>query len=175
MTGRRFAVVLLPLLVVLGGVLYLGLGRDPKEIPSPLIGKPLPTVSGVDLQGNPRQLPLVGRPMLINVWASWCSACAVEHPAINQAARKYSAQVDFVGINYRDNKPDSLRWLTRLGNPYQWSLEDSDGRAGIELGVYGAPESYFVDARGIIVDKKIGPFGGDELDAKLHELFGITN
>lgn len=175
MSGRRWALVLLPLLVGLGVVLFLGLSRNPTEIPSPLVGKPLPPIVGVDTEGNPRQLPVTGRPMLLNVWASWCGACSVEHPVIVAAAKKYSDQVDFVGLNYRDEQPASRRWLNRLGNPYAWSLDDAGGRAGIELGVYGAPETYFVDAQGVIRDKKIGPLSAEEIDDKLLKITGITN
>ena len=174
MSGRRWAILLLPVVVALGVVLFLGLSRNPTEIPSPLVGKPLPAISGVDLQGEPRQLPIMGKPMLLNVWASWCSACVAEHAVIVAAAKRYSDKIDFVGVNYRDKQPDAQRWLARLGNPYAWSLNDSNGRAGIELGVYGAPETYFIDAQGVIQDKKIGPLNETELRDKLHEIYGIN-
>jgi len=175
MSGRRWALLILPVVVGLGMVLFVGLSRNPTEIPSPLVGKPLPAIAGVDLQGNQRQLPVNGKPMLLNVWASWCSACVAEHSVIVAAAQKYSNQVDFVGLNYRDEHDAAQRWLARLGNPYLWSLADANGRAGIELGVYGAPETYFVDAGGVILDKKIGPLNAEELSNKLHDLFGVTN
>lgn len=175
MTGRRWALLLFPVLLGLGVVLFLGLSRNPSEIPSPLVGKPFPKLAGVDLNGEPRQLPIPGKPMLVNVWASWCTACGVEHPVIVAAAKKYSQQVEFIGLNYRDKQPDATRWLSRLGNPYAWSLNDAQGRAGIELGVYGAPETYFVDAEGVIQDKKIGPLEATELVNKIHKITGITN
>ncbi len=175
MTGRRWALLVLPIVVGLGAVLFMGLSRNPTEIPSPLIGKLLPVISGTDLQGQPRQLPVKGRPMILNVWASWCGACVAEHPVVVAGAKKYGSQIDFVGLNYRDKLPDAQRWLSRVGNPYAWSLHDAQGRAGIELGVYGAPETYFIDAAGVVRDKKIGPLTTQELDDKLHEIYGINN
>ena len=155
-------------------VFAVGLTRDPGEILSPLIGKPLPVIVGVDLEGNARELPVIGKPMLLNVWASWCSACVAEHQVIVAAAKRYGGEIDFIGLNYRDKGPAAKRWLARLGNPYGWSLQDLDGRAGIELGVYGAPETYFVDSQGVIVGKKVGPLSVEELRSKLVEYFGIN-
>ncbi|MBL4621552.1 MAG: DsbE family thiol:disulfide interchange protein [Immundisolibacteraceae bacterium] len=173
--GRRGVLMLIPLIVIMMAILFVGLTRNPGEIPSPLIGKTLPAISGVDLDGNTRQLPNIGKPMLLNIWASWCSACVAEHQVIVAAAKRYAGQVDFVGLNYRDKQPDAKRWLSRLGNPYAWSLQDLDGRAGIELGVYGAPETYFIDAEGVIVGKKIGPLNVEYLRDKLVEYFGINS
>lgn len=175
MNGRRWALLITPLILLLFAAFYFGLGRDPSAIPSPLVGKPLPPISGVDLQGKVRSLPTRGRPALVNVWASWCSACVAEHQVIVAAARKYGDRVDFIGLNYRDKLKDAERWLSRLGDPYLWSLHDLEGRAGIELGVYGAPETYFLDADGMVVDKKIGPLVAEEIEFKLVEKLGINN
>ena len=171
--GRRAVLILIPVIVAMLAVFAVGLTRNPGEIPSPLIGKLLPAISGVDLDGNPRKLPVTGKPMLLNVWASWCSACVAEHQVIVAAAKRYGNQVDFIGLNYRDKGPAAKRWLSRLGNPYGWSLQDLDGRAGIELGVYGAPETYFVNADGVIVAKKVGPLTVEELRDKLVNNFGV--
>ena len=173
--GRRAVLILIPVIVIMMAILFVGLTRNPAEIPSPLIGKALPALSGVDLDGHARQLPITGKPMLLNIWASWCSACVAEHQVIVAAAKHYASEVDFIGLNYRDKPLDAKRWLSRLGNPYRWSLQDLEGRAGIELGVYGAPETYFVDGEGVIVGKKIGPLTVEELDNKLVEYFGVAN
>ena len=173
--GRRAVLILIPLIIAMMAVFAVGLTRNPGEIPSPLIGKSLPAIAGIDLQGKARELPIMGKPMLLNVWASWCSACVAEHQVIVAAAKRYGSQIDFIGLNYRDKEPAAKRWLSRLGNPYGWSLQDLDGRAGIELGVYGAPETYFVDGKGVIVGKKIGPLSVEELRDKLVEYFGVTN
>ena len=153
-------------------LLALGLGSDPREIPSPLVGQPFPTISGLNLNGEPAALgaEALARPLVVNVWASWCAACVDEHPAITQAAERFRDRVDFVGIDYQDSQTAGQRWLDRLGNPYAWSLQDVDGRAGLELGVYGVPETFFVDLNGIITAKHTGPLSPADIDGYLAPL-----
>lgn len=146
------------LFVVLVGLLYVGLGRDPRLLPSPFIGRPappmdLPTLAdpAVRLQGA----GLRGAPTLVNVWASWCVACRQEHGALMELAA--SQRVRIVGLNYKDTREDARAWLERHGDPYAMVAVDADGRAGIDWGVYGVPETFFLDAEGIVRHKHVGP------------------
>ena len=156
MIGRLVPVILF---VVLGILLAVGLKiADHKtEIPSPLIGKPLPPVE-LPVLGQPERVltneDLIGEPFLLNVWASWCPTCRVEHPFIEDLAR--SGELRVVGFNYKDELPDAVAWLARFGDPYEITLQDYSGRYAIDLGVYAAPESFLVDADGTIIFKQIG-------------------
>jgi len=150
--------VIIPALVILFGLLGYGLTTNPKHIPSPLIGKPFPALQGKDLNGNDVTLRAEqGKPMIVNVWASWCAACQSEHNVFIRGARRYGDSISLVAINYKDELVNAKRWLNRLGDPYQWSFHDLSGRAGIELGVYGVPETFFVNKEGIIVAKISAP------------------
>lgn len=158
-------------LVALAVLLALGLRHDPSEIPSPLLGTPWPALTGTDLQGAPATLAATGeRPMLVNVWASWCVPCATEHPVLMQLAEEYGSRVRMAGIAYRDSREASETWLRQRGNPYQQLLLDPSGRAGIEVGVYGVPETYLVDTRGRIVHKYVGELRADVVRARLNAL-----
>jgi cytochrome c biogenesis protein CcmG/thiol:disulfide interchange protein DsbE len=131
---------------------------SPRTIPSPLVGKPLPSFTLPVLHEPTRQVSaknLNGQVYLINVWASWCVACKVEHPLLMEIARQGVAPI--IGLDYKDERTDGLKWLADHGNPYQVSLMDTDGRVGIELGVYGVPETFVIDAKGVIRYKHIGP------------------
>ena len=156
MMGRLIPVLLF---VALGILLAFGLRiADHKtEIPSPLIGKPLPPFE-LPVLGQPDRVltneDLVGEPFLLNVWASWCPTCRVEHPFIEELAR--SGAVRVVGFNYKDELDDAQAWLRRFGDPYEITLQDYSGRYAIDLGVYAAPESFLVDADGTIIFKQIG-------------------
>jgi len=156
MIGRLVPVILF---VLLGILLAAGLKiADHKtEIPSPLIGKPLPPFE-LPVLGEPDRVltndDLIGSPFLLNVWASWCPTCRVEHPFIEQLAASGALRV--VGFNYRDETADAQAWLRRFGDPYEVSLQDYSGRYAIDLGVYAAPESFLVDADGTIIFKQIG-------------------
>lgn len=151
-------------------LLALGLTRDPGSIPSPLIGKPLPALAGTTLDGQPQTLAGSGRPMVVNVWASWCLPCLDEHPVLMEGARRWSDRVEFVGLAYRD-APEAVRdWLGRHGNPFSRVVLDPNGRAGIELGVYGVPETFFVDAGGRIVHKHVGALSAAALERQLSTL-----
>ena len=156
MIGRLIPVILF---LVLGILLAVGLKiADHKtEIPSPLIGKPLPPFE-LPVLGQPERVltneDLVGEPFLLNVWASWCPTCRIEHPFIADLAR--SGKIRVVGFNYKDELADAQGWLARFGDPYEITLQDYSGRYAIDLGVYAAPESFLVDADGTIIFKQIG-------------------
>lgn len=150
--------VIVPALVILFGLLGYGLTSNPKHIPSPLIGKPFPIIQGKDLNGNNVTLGVVNaKPTVINVWASWCAACRLEHKVLIRGARRYGNKISLVAINYKDELDNATAWLRQLGNPYLWSYHDLSGRAGLELGVYGVPETFFVNKQGIIVEKISAP------------------
>ena len=150
--------VIIPALILLVGLLAYGLTTNPKHIPSPLIGKAFPVLQGKDLNGVDVTLGVIdGKPTIVNVWASWCAACRSEHNVLLRGARRYGDSISLVAINYKDELPDARRWLSSLGDPYQWSYHDLKGRAGLELGVYGVPETFFVNKQGIIVEKISAP------------------
>ncbi len=133
-------------------------GRVVSDIPSPLIDAPVPEFDLPPEAGRERGLSsadLMGRDSLVNFFASWCAPCQIEHPVLTELASKGVVRV--YGINYRDRPEDARRWLDRLGDPYARIGADLDGRAGIEWGVYGLPETFVVDAKGSIVYKHIGP------------------
>jgi cytochrome c biogenesis protein CcmG/thiol:disulfide interchange protein DsbE len=146
--------------VLLAGVLYIGVLRSPERhiIASVLIGKPAPEFSLPSLTSPGAKVTskdLQGKPYMLNVWGTWCAACRVEHQALLQIQQL--GQVPIVGLNWRDDDDLALAWLARLGNPYSEIAVDKQGRLAIDLGVYGAPETFLIDAQGIIVHKHIGP------------------
>ncbi|MEE9343706.1 MAG: DsbE family thiol:disulfide interchange protein [Gammaproteobacteria bacterium] len=155
----RFIRFLLPLFafLALATLLYRGLSIDPKRVPSPLIGKPAPAFSLPTLENPEIQLSqndLKNEVSLFNVWATWCVACRHEHPVLMQLAQ---TGIPIYGLDYKDNLPDARRWLTQFGNPYRANAFDEEGRVGINWGVYGTPETFIVDKKGIIRHKHIGP------------------
>jgi cytochrome c biogenesis protein CcmG/thiol:disulfide interchange protein DsbE len=140
---------------------------SPHNIPSPLIGKPLPGFSLPSLADPTKTLSkenFLGRPYLLNVWASWCVACREEHPLLVEMKR---ANIPIVGLNYKDERADALGWLQQWGDPYQMSIVDQPGRLGIELGVYGVPETFVIDREGVIRYKHIGPITPEALRSVL--------
>jgi len=156
--------VIFPALILLIGLLGYGLTTNPKHIPSPLIGKPFPVLQGKDLNGNDVTLGVIdGKATIVNVWASWCAACRSEHNVLLRGARRYKNSISLVAINYKDELVNARRWLNSLGDPYQWSFHDLSGRAGLELGVYGVPETFFVNKQGIIVEKISAPLTDKQL------------
>jgi cytochrome c biogenesis protein CcmG/thiol:disulfide interchange protein DsbE len=162
--------VLLPLAVFLliVGFLAVGLKLDPREVPSPLIGKTAPAFELPILdQPDKRFVPadMRGKVWLLNVWASWCVSCREEHPVLVDLAKKNALPI--LGLNYKDKTEDAQRWLKQFGNPYQLSAVDADGRIGIDYGVYGVPETYLIDAEGVIRYKQIGPLTPAVLDEKV--------
>ena len=167
---KKFAIPLV-IFVALGVLLWMGLSLDPRKIPSPLVGKPLPAFSLAALHEPSKTITpdsLRGRVYLLNVWASWCVACRQEHPVLNELARRKA--VPIVGLNYKDQRNDAITWLQNLGNPYELSIVDLDGRIGIELGVYGVPETFVIDKEGIIRYKHIGPISEEAWRSKLEPL-----
>ena len=164
-------IVPLVIFVALGLLLAYGLNLDPRRIPSPLIGKPLPAFSLTTVADPARKVSrddLHGRVYLLSVWASWCVACREEHPLLNELTNR--KVVTIIGLNYKDKREDALRWLGALGNPYELSLSDQDGRLGIDLGVYGVPETFVIDKEGIIRYKQIGPMTPEVWEQKLAPL-----
>ncbi len=158
--------------VALSISLAVGLKLNPALVDSPLIDKPMPTFNGTALLDTERSIKnknWIGRPSLINIWASWCVACLDEHPFLIQL-QKHNA-FPILGINYKDTREDALRWLKDEGNPYREIVHDGDGAIGIEWGVYGVPESYLVDAQGIIRYKHVGPIDDDVLRNKILPFF----
>ena len=154
----------LPLLVIL----FANLGRDPHAVESPLIGRPAPAFSLTPVDpGPPVSLAsLKGRPVVLNFWATWCVPCVEEHQALAAAAQRLGDGAQFLGVVYEDEAPLVRRFLEQHGKAYP-SLLDDDGKAAIAYGVYGVPETYFIDAQGTIVAKFVGPLDPPTLDANL--------
>jgi len=161
---------LAPLLIFIVLVVFLGIGLtlNPREVPSPLIDKPMPAFSLAQLKDKDKTLSsadFLNEVSLFNVWASWCVACRVEHPVLLNLAR--TSVINIYGLNYKDNREEALRWLNNFGDPYTKSAHDLDGKVGIDFGVYGVPETFIVDHKGIIRYKHIGPITEDILQNKL--------
>lgn len=168
----------LPLLVVLGigAFLYAGFDENPRELPSAFIGKPAPAFA---LEALPGRQPAshavpgglsqddlaVGKPVVVNVWASWCIPCVAEHPLVDRLATKEGVTVH--GINYRDKSGDASAWLARLGDPYAKVGADHDGKAGIEWGVYGVPETFVVDGDGTVLFKHAGALSPEIVERQI--------
>ena len=164
---KRFLIPL-GLFLVLVGFLAVGLRLNPREVPSPLIDKPAPSFTLPELTDPQRtfsEKDMLGKVWLLNVWASWCVSCREEHPVLVAFSRRDIVPV--YGLNYKDDRKDALAWLARLGNPYTLSIMDRDGRVGINYGVYGVPETYVIDKKGVIRYKQIGPVTPEILDAKI--------
>ena len=161
---------LIPLLVfvVLVGFLWAGLSLNPREVPSPLIGRPAPAFSLPQLR-NPGAVinaaDLKGQVWLLNVFASWCTPCLEEHPYLLDLAK--SGVVPVYGLNYKDRHEAALKWLNKHGDPYAGIVVDAEGRTGIEYGVYGVPETFVIDKLGVIRFKHIGPLTPDVLDDEI--------
>ncbi len=162
--------LLIPLAVflVLCAFLLVGLWRDPREVPSPLIGKPAPSFVLAQLHEPAKTLgpaDLKGQVWLLNVWASWCVSCREEHPLLVELGK--AKLVPIVGLNYKDESVAGKRWLAQYGDPYNVSVVDRDGRVGIDWGVYGVPETFVVDKAGMIRYKQIGPITAEALEKKI--------
>jgi cytochrome c biogenesis protein CcmG/thiol:disulfide interchange protein DsbE len=144
--------------VVLAGFFYKGLFLNPRQLDSPLIGKPAPAFQLEDLrqpEATFAQTDMFGKPAVLNVWATWCSGCRQEHPFLMQLAR--TSDVPLYGMNYRDERDKALDWLRRLGDPYRRVAFDPDGMVSLDWGVYGSPETFLIDPAGTIVYKHLGP------------------
>ncbi|MGH9970302.1 MAG: DsbE family thiol:disulfide interchange protein [Pyrinomonadaceae bacterium] len=161
-------IIPLGLFVVLVAFLAIGLGRDPHEVPSPLINKPAPDFQLPQLREPNKTFSareMRGKVWLLNVWASWCFSCREEHPVLLELAR--TGTLPIYGLNLKDKREDALSWLTELGDPYVLSAADIEGRVAIDYGVYGAPETYLIDRNGVIRFKKVGPISPELLNTTI--------
>lgn len=150
----------IPLIIFVGLVLFfaMGLQRNPHHVPSPFINKLAPELGVPRLKAADKMIyreDLLGKPALVNVWASWCVACRAEHQVLLRLAQE--TDLPIIGLNYKDERAAALQWLANLGNPYTAIAVDVDGQVGFDWGVYGVPESYLLDPQGIIRYKQIGP------------------
>ncbi|UXD87048.1 DsbE family thiol:disulfide interchange protein [Thalassolituus hydrocarboniclasticus] len=152
--NRAFLFIPLVGFIAMGILFWIGLGQEDKtSLPSPLIGKPFPTFILNTVESGESTNHLPQEPVLVNVWATWCPTCKAEHAFLNELAKE---GVKIVGINYKDDDFKARQWLSAYGNPYLFNIADPDGKLGLELGVYGAPETFLVDSKGIIRAKHIG-------------------
>jgi len=161
----------LALFAALAALLGVGLKLKPREVPSPFIGKPAPAFTLARLHEPGRNFAaadMQGQVWLLNVWASWCAPCRDEHPLLVTMARE--RQVPIVGLNYKDDPRNAQEWLLRLGDPYQVTIVDRDGRVGIDYGVYGVPETFVIDRAGIVRYKHIGPLTHEVWAGKMQPL-----
>ena len=182
--------------IVLVVLLAVGLRLNPREVPSPLVGKPapdfaLPKLAAMDQTFSPKDMK--GKVWLLNVWASWCVSCRQEHPIVVEIAKNKA--ITLVGLNYKEVRGDGAfdmdkisaeneralaveradTWLKRHGDPYALSVLDLDGRVGIDYGVYGVPETYVIDKQGVIRFKHIGPVTPDVFSGKILPLVAELN
>jgi cytochrome c biogenesis protein CcmG, thiol:disulfide interchange protein DsbE len=158
--------------IVLSVFLFKGLSLNPREIPSALIDKPVPAFTLPQLGEAGKTLTPAhwrGKVWLLNVWASWCVSCKDEHPLFVDLAKKGELK-HFVGLNYKDTLPAAQKWLRELGDPYSLSIVDADGRVGIDLGVYGVPETFVMDKKGIVRYKHVGPINEQAWREKIKPL-----
>jgi cytochrome c biogenesis protein CcmG/thiol:disulfide interchange protein DsbE len=154
--------------VALLGLLAAGLRLDPRELPSPLVGKPAPEFALPRLDDPSRTLAradLLGTVWVLNIWASWCTGCVQEHASLLAFAR--SRQVPVYGLNYKDSGPAARAWLARLGNPYEASAFDPQGRTGMDYGVYGVPETFVIDRQGVVRYRQAGPLSEEILRTRI--------
>lgn len=168
---------LIPLgvLTALLAMFWFGLHHDPREIPSPLLGKTAPAFDLPTLDGTPprmTQAELHGRVRLVNFFASWCEGCQVEHPYLLELAKR--SDVDLIGIDYKDADEAVRQWLDRRGDPYRIILSDAQGQTGIDWGVYGVPETFVVDAHGTILYKQIGALTPDDFARHIEPLLAAN-
>jgi cytochrome c biogenesis protein CcmG/thiol:disulfide interchange protein DsbE len=155
-------------LVPVAWLLFTGLGRDPHEIPSPLIGHPLPAFTATTLDGTTfSSAKLAGRPAVVNVWASWCAPCIDEHPVLLEAAGGYEEELLMVGIVYQDTADGVRSFLARYGDGGWPNLLDTTGKIAVDLGVTGPPETFFVGADGLVRARHIGPLTADVMAEEL--------
>lgn len=162
--------------LVIATFLAIGLTRDPSELPSALLDRPapdfaLPPLPGRDDEGFSRA-HLGGEPMLVNVFASWCVPCRIEHPLINRLAEE---GIVVHGLNHKDQAPNAQAWLDELGDNFTRVGHDLDGRGGIEWGVYGVPETYIIDADGVIVHRHVGPLRPEDVERTIRPILESLN
>jgi len=169
---------LIPLAVfgLLVAFFAVGLTRDPRAVPSPLVDKPAPAFKLSQLHESQLAFApedMKGKVWLLNVWASWCVSCRVEHPLLVEMSKQ--GIVPIVGLNYKDKREDGVQWLTKFGNPYMLSAYDVEGRVGIDFGVYGVPETFLIDKQGVIRYKQIGPITPEALEKTILPLIRKLN
>ena len=173
---RLFLFIPLIIFIVLGVLFWRGLSLNPNDMPSALLNKPVPAFELPVLPApeNPSGLAtathemLKGKVSLLNVWATWCVTCRQEHEFLNKLKQQ---GVVIYGINYKDNNDDAQRWLAELHNPYVYSVIDGDGRLGLDLGVFGAPETYVLDKEGVIRYKHIGDVNEENWNSAIKPVF----
>lgn len=155
---RLILFVPLVIFLAIGALFYGSLGKNPEEMPSALIGKPLPTFTLKELHSNQTitNADLDGEMFLLNVWATWCRTCLYEHPHLLKLSD--SKQIKIIGVNYKDESDKAKQWLKKLKNPYTLNLVDDEGTFGLDLGVYGAPETYLIDSKGVVRYRYAGEF-----------------
>jgi len=165
-----------PLVAFMILVVFLGIGltKDPRKLPSPFIGKAapaftLPLLHKLDQNFSPKEM--LGKVWILNVWASWCVSCRAEHHVLNSMIQNYN--VNLIGLNYKDEVVDARRWLVRYGDPYKMSISDVEGLAGIEWGVYGVPETFVMDKKGIVRLKHTGPVTNKDITEKVIPLIKL--
>jgi cytochrome c biogenesis protein CcmG/thiol:disulfide interchange protein DsbE len=171
----RFGIPLAVFLMLVG-FFAVGLKRDPREIPSPFIGKAAPAFALTQLHEEKLGFgpdDMKGKVWMLNVWASWCVSCRVEHPLLVEMSRR--KVVPIVGLNYKDKREAGVEWLAKFGNPYVLSAFDVEGRVGIDYGVYGVPETFVIDKMGVIRYKQIGPITPEALEKVLLPLIQKLN
>lgn len=170
---RQLRWVVVPIVVVpLAWLLFTGFGRDPRAVASPLIGQPAPSWTATTLDGETlSSADLVGRPYLVNFWASWCiPACVEEHPILADAHERHGDELAIVGVLYQDAPADAEGFLARYGDAgYRHAIDDG-GRIAIDYGVTGPPETFFVDAGGIVRDKQFGPLTAELMAERLRSI-----
>ena len=170
---RTLRWLLVPALVFpVGWLLFTGFGRDPREIASPLIGQPAPSWELATLDGGRlSSVELAGEPYVVNFWASWCiPACVDEHPVLAAAHERYGDELTIVGVLYQDDPDDARAFLARYGDAGYPHVIDPDGRLAIDFGVTGPPETFFVDAEGLVRYRQFGPL----TDARMAELLDLV-
>jgi cytochrome c biogenesis protein CcmG/thiol:disulfide interchange protein DsbE len=163
--------LLIPLFVFIILVITLGVGfslKDPHILPSELIDRPFPDFVAAELHEPDRKVTredLKGEVSLVNVWATWCPNCVIEHPELLRISKEEG--IPLYGVNYNDDVQKAQAWLRRYENPFEFIIVDDDGKLGIDLGVYGAPETFIVDAAGVIQYKHVGPVSRYIFDTKM--------
>lgn len=177
---RLFLFIPLAIFILLGVLFWRGLSLDPNEMPSALLNKPVPAFDLPVLPApeNPQGLVsanqdmLKGKVSLLNVWATWCTTCRQEHEFLNTLKAQ---GILIYGINYKDSSEDAQRWLAELHNPYVFSVVDEEGRLGLNLGVFGAPETYVIDKQGVIRYKHIGDVNAQVWEKTIKPIFNSLN
>ena len=174
-SSRKVLTFFVPLLIFVIVCFFLAApllkGSDPRKLDSALIGKAVPEFTLQDIYHPEKQYDAAifqGRKLLLNVWATWCPTCYAEHQFLNELAAQ---DIYIVGMNYKDNRQKAIKWLTDLKDPYKISLFDESGMLGLDLGVYGAPETYFIDSKGIIQYRHVGDLNAQVWRDELATIF----